>query len=60
MFNNIGKKADSTSFEAVIRQHENTITGSITIDATNNAVSCGPITIASGTTITLSGNWTIV
>ena len=60
MFNNIGKKAEATSYEAIIQQHENTVTGSLTIDATNNALSCGPVTIASGTTVTLSGNWTIV
>ena len=60
MFNNIGKKADTTSYEAIIHQHENTVVGSLTVDATNNALSCGPVTIATSTIITLSGNWTIV
>jgi hypothetical protein len=35
----LGKQADGTSFEPVIRQVENTINNSFTIDATNNAVS---------------------
>jgi len=60
MFNNIGKKADTTSYEAIIQQHENTIVGSLTVDATNNALSCGPVTIATSTTVTVNGNWTIV
>jgi len=56
----IGKKADGTSYEPVIRQVENTITNSLTIDANNNAVSPGAITIASGVTVTVSGTWVIV
>jgi len=60
MQNNIGKKAESTSYEAIIQQHENTISGSLTIDASNNAISCGPVTIDANSTVTVSGNWTIV
>jgi len=60
MQNHIGKKAETTSYEAIIQQHENTITGSLTVDASNNALSCGPVSIASGTTVTVNGNWTIV
>ena len=56
----IGKQADGTSYEPVIRQVENTITNSLTIDANNNAVSPGAITIASGVTVTVSGTWVIV
>jgi len=60
MQNHIGKKAETTSYEAIIQQHENTITGSLTVDASNNALSSGPVSIASGTTVTVNGNWTIV
>ena len=60
MFNNIGKKADTTSYEAIIQQHENTISGSLTVDASNNALSCGPVTIDANSTVTITGNWTIV
>ena len=56
----IGKQGDGTSYEPVIRQVENTINNSLTIDATNNAVVAGPITIASTATITVSGTLVIV
>ena len=60
MFNHIGKKAETTSYEAIIQQHENTISGSLTVDASNNALSCGPVTIDANSTVTITGNWTIV
>ena len=60
MQNHIGKKAETTSYEAIIQQHENTISGSLTVDASNNDMSCGPITIDTSTTVTVNGNWTIV
>lgn len=56
----IGKQGDGTSYEPIIRQNENTINNSLTIDATNNAVVAGPITIASTATITVSGTLVIV
>jgi|TARA_R100001015_G_scaffold7509_1_gene2929 hypothetical protein len=56
----IGKKGDDTSYEPVIRQTENTISNSLTIDATNNAVAAGPITIGSSATVTVSGVLVIV
>ena len=56
----IGKQGDGTSYEPVIRQVENTINNSFTIDATNNAVVAGQITIASTATITVSGTLVIV
>ena len=56
----IGKQGDGTSYEPVIRQNENTINNSFTIDASNNAVVAGPITIASTATITVSGTLVIV
>ena len=56
----IGKQGNNTSYEPVIRQNENTITNSLTIDATNNAVTAGPITIASSVTVTVSGILVVV
>jgi len=60
MQNHIGKKAETTSYEAIIQQHENTISESLTVDASNNALSCGPVTIDANSTVTITGNWTIV
>ena len=54
----IGKQGDGTSYEPVIRQVENTINNSLTIDANNNAVSPGPITL--NATVVVSGTWVIV
>tara|TARA_R100001082_G_scaffold100739_1_gene69967 strand:+ start:880 stop:1065 length:186 start_codon:yes stop_codon:yes gene_type:complete len=57
---NLGKDATATSYEPVIRQVENTVATSLTIDASNNAVSPGPITIGTAATVTVSGVWVIV
>ena len=57
---NLGKNATSTSYEPVIRQVENTVATSLTIDATNTAVNAGPITIGASATVTVSGIWVIV
>lgn len=43
-----------------IRIHSNTINTNTTVASTENAVSGGPITIASGVTVTVSGDWTVV
>ena len=58
----LGKIGENTSYEPIIRQHEQTVTNSLTIDGTNNAMSGGTITVASGVTVTISsgGNWVIV
>ena len=56
----IGKQGDGTSYEPVIRQVENTINNSFTIDATNNAVVAGQITIGSTATVTVSGILVVV
>ena len=56
----IGKQGDGTSYEPVIRQNENTINNSFTIDASNNAVVAGPITIGTTATVTVSGTLVIV
>ena len=54
----IGKQGDGTSYEPVIRQVENTINNSLTIDANNNAVSPGPITL--NATVVVAGTWGVV
>lgn len=43
-----------------IRIHSNTINTNTTVASTENAVSGGPVTIASGVTVTVSGDWTVV
>tara|TARA_R100001082_G_scaffold95531_1_gene62748 strand:- start:109 stop:294 length:186 start_codon:yes stop_codon:yes gene_type:complete len=58
--NDIGKLGDGTSYEAVVRQHEQTINNSFTIDSTNNAMSAGAVTIATGVTVSVSGTWVVV
>jgi hypothetical protein len=42
----IGKTGDQTEYAAVIRQNEQSVVSSLQIDATNNAMSAGPITMA--------------
>ena len=43
-----------------IRIHSNTISTNTTIASTENAVSGGPVTIASSVTVTVDGDWTVV
>jgi len=45
---------------SIIRTNANTINEDITIPANTNGMSAGPITIADGKTITLTGTWSIV
>tara|TARA_B100001057_G_scaffold450543_1_gene492722 strand:+ start:70 stop:249 length:180 start_codon:yes stop_codon:yes gene_type:complete len=54
----LGKIGENTSYEPIVRQVENTINNALTIDANNNAVSPGPITL--NATVTVSGTWVIV
>ena len=56
----IGQNGEQTSFEAVIKQSENTVQQSVEIDATNTAINAGPITIGASATVTVSGIWVIV
>ena len=58
--NHIGKTGEQTSFEPIVRQNENEIVNTLTIDATNNAVSAGHITIETTATVTVNGYWSIV
>ena len=48
-----------TSFN-ILAKSENTIQQSVEIEATNNAVNAGPITIGASATVTVSGIWVIV
>ena len=43
-----------------IRIHSNTISTNTTVASSENAVSGGPVTIATGVIVTVSGDWTVV
>ena len=44
----------------IFRVHEQQLDTNVTIDATENALAAGPLTIASGVTLTVNGNLTVV
>ena len=44
----------------IFRVHEQELNTSTTIDSTENALCSGPLTVASGVTLTVSGNLTVV
>ena len=56
-----GKFIGETSGGAgdIIRVHEAELNTSVTIDATNNGLAAGPLTVASGVTITINGNFVV-
>ena len=41
----IGQSGEQTNYEAIVKQHENTVQSSLEIESSNNAVSAGPITM---------------
>ena len=45
---------------SIIRTNANTICENITIPANTNGMTAGPVTIADGYTVTLTGTWSIV
>jgi len=45
---------------SIIRTNANTISENITIPANTNGMTAGPVTIADGYTVTLTGTWSIV
>ena len=45
---------------SILRTNANTISENITVPVNTNAMSAGPITIADGYTVTLTGTWSIV
>ena len=44
----------------IIRVHENELNTSATIDANNNGLAAGPLTIVSGVTLTINGELSVV
>tara|TARA_R110002012_G_scaffold69783_1_gene180344 strand:- start:151 stop:348 length:198 start_codon:yes stop_codon:yes gene_type:complete len=60
--NFIGQSGEQTSFDAIVRQNLQTVSSSLTVDASNNAMSAGPITIASSVTVEVAdgATWTVV
>jgi len=50
----------SLGLNSIIRTNANTISENITIPANTNGMSAGPITIANGNTVTVTGTWSIV
>ena len=50
----------SLGASSVIRTNAQTISENITIPSSSNGMSAGPITIADGYTVTVSGNWSVV
>ena len=50
----------SLGTSSVIRTNAQTISENITIPSSSNGMSAGPITIADGYTVTVSGNWSVV
>jgi len=57
-----GKFLGETSGGAgdIIRVHENELNTSVAIDASNNGLAAGPLTIASGVTLTVNGELSVV
>ena len=45
---------------SIIRTNANTISENITIPANTNGMTAGPVTIADGYTVTLTGTWSII
>ena len=45
---------------SILRTNANTISENITIPANTNGMTAGPVTIADGYTVTLTGTWSIV
>ena len=50
----------SLGTSSVLRTHAHTISENIPITSSSNGMSAGPITIADGYTVTVSGNWSVV
>ena len=56
-----GLRGDTTNGKKdIFRIHEQELNTNVTIASTDNALAAGPLSIASSTTLTVSGNLTIV
>ena len=56
----LGGGGPSLGVDSIIRTNGNTISENITIPANTNGMSAGPITIANGNTVTVTGTWSII
>jgi len=56
----LGTLQPTLGTNAIIRTNSSTINETITIPSGTNGMSAGPITIASGQTVTVNGDWSIV
>ena len=52
--------SDAEIITSPIRKHSNTISTNTTIATTENAIAGGPINVATGVTLTINGNFTVV
>ena len=52
--------SDAEILTSPIRKHSNTISTNTTIATTQNAIAGGPINVATGVTLTINGNFTVV
>ena len=52
--------SDAEIITSPIRKHSNTISTNTTISTTENAIAGGPINVATGVTLTINGNFTVV
>ena len=50
----------SLGLSSIIRTNAQTINENITIPSTTNGMTAGPITISTGITVTVDGNWSVV
>jgi hypothetical protein len=58
---NNGNTGDTTNGKGdIFRVHSQTLTNSVTIGSTDNAMAVGPLTIDSSVTLTVNGNLTVV
>ena len=58
---NNGAAGDTTNGKGdIFRVHSQTLTNSVTIGSTDNAMAVGPLTIDSSVTLTVNGNLTVV
>ena len=55
-----GTVGTATAAGDIFRVNEQTLNASVTIDADENASAAGPLTVASGVTLTVNGNLSIV
>ncbi len=57
---NIIDSASTTEFKGVIKTNRATINEDVTIPTGTNGLSTGPVSISSGNTVTVNGEWVIV